>query len=146
MIPLLEMYPNSIVIANDLSIELLYLLKKNAFKLDIDNNLVLLQLNAEELNFKDNSFDLIMGSGVLHHLFALEKTLKQYLKILKTGGHAVFYEPFENGNSIMGCIYRNILNDSRKDSLPTDSVDFFTSLSDSFDFCKGEINQIQHMI
>src|SRR6266404_4104332 len=55
--PLLNIFPQSEIVATDLSLELLYLLKQQIDSEFKNNNLTLLQLNAEKLNFADNSFD-----------------------------------------------------------------------------------------
>jgi ubiquinone/menaquinone biosynthesis C-methylase UbiE len=121
VIPLLDLCPDSLVIASDLSVELLALLKMALADRGETGNCVLLQLNAEELDFRPESFDLIVGAAVLHHLFAPEETLKGCAKILKRGGRAVFFEPFENGNIILRIIYKSILNDPRKETLPPEA-------------------------
>jgi ubiquinone/menaquinone biosynthesis C-methylase UbiE len=60
-------------------------------------------MNAEELSFDDNSFDLICGSGILHHL-QLDKAYSELARTLKPGGRAVFLEPL--GHNILINIYR----------------------------------------
>lgn len=89
-IPLLNMFNNSKIIASDLSLELLYILKKTAADMGKGKNLFLLQLNAEELFFKKGVFDLVVGVAILHHLFSPEKTLESCSKILKDNGYAIF--------------------------------------------------------
>lgn len=48
--------------------------------------------NAERLNFKANSFDLVCGVSILHHL-NLEKTISEIERVLKKGGYLFFTEP-----------------------------------------------------
>ncbi|MFM7032339.1 MAG: class I SAM-dependent methyltransferase, partial [Bacteroidota bacterium] len=50
------------------------------------------RMNAEILEFEDNTFDIIVGSAILHHL-DLDKAYKELHRCLKPGGKAVFIEP-----------------------------------------------------
>ena len=49
-------------------------------------------MDAHNLKFEDNFFDLIVGNGILHHLDS-EKALKSIHKVLKPGGRVIFFEP-----------------------------------------------------
>jgi SAM-dependent methyltransferase len=49
-------------------------------------------MNAEALDFPSESFDLVFGSGVLHHL-NLESAYSGIARVLRPGGKAVFIEP-----------------------------------------------------
>ncbi len=51
-----------------------------------------MEMNAEELQFGDNSFDLVFGNSIIHHL-DLEKSFNEIKRVLKPGGKAIFYEP-----------------------------------------------------
>jgi len=55
-------------------------------------NVTFKMMNAENLVFADDSFDLICGTGVLHHL-DLEKAYAELSRALKPSGKAVFREP-----------------------------------------------------
>lgn len=124
-IPLLDLFPNSQVVASELSSSMLYVLKEKMENHPSRGRLKLLQLNAEDLDFKAESFDLICGAASLHHLFDPSIALKQMHKILKIGGGAIFFEPFENGMSILGLAYRQIINNPEFKSLPTKSQNYF---------------------
>lgn len=69
-------------------------------------------MNAEEMTYPDDSFDVIYGTGILHHL-DLEKALESISKKLKKGGQAVFIEPLGHNLFING--YRNRTPDIRTD-------------------------------
>lgn len=49
-------------------------------------------MNAESLDVADGSFDIVCGSGILHHL-DLSRGLPEVRRVLKRGGRAVFLEP-----------------------------------------------------
>jgi ubiquinone/menaquinone biosynthesis C-methylase UbiE len=49
-------------------------------------------MDAEALDFPDNSFDLICGAAILHHL-DLDKTLSELARTLAPNGTAIFLEP-----------------------------------------------------
>ncbi len=48
--------------------------------------------NAYETEFKSESFDFIVGSSSLHHL-EVDAALKEFSRILKSGGRMMFTEP-----------------------------------------------------
>lgn len=48
--------------------------------------------NAEATGFDNESFDLICGNGILHHL-DLQKAIAEIYRLLRPGGGAVFVEP-----------------------------------------------------
>jgi len=50
------------------------------------------RMNAEELEFNDNSFDLICGIAILHHL-DLDKAYREIARVLRPDGSAIFLEP-----------------------------------------------------
>jgi SAM-dependent methyltransferase len=60
-------------------------------------------MNAEDLRFADNTFDVVCGSGILHHL-DLAKTFPETVRVLKPSGRAVFIEPL--GHNILINLYR----------------------------------------
>ncbi|WP_413205293.1 methyltransferase domain-containing protein [Rhodospirillum sp. A1_3_36] len=49
-------------------------------------------MDAHALDFPDESFDWVMGRGILHHLDQ-EKAVAEIRRVLKPGGQAVFMEP-----------------------------------------------------
>ncbi len=115
--PLLQLCPDATIVASDLSIELLALLKRSLVEKGLPDRCLLLQLNAEELDFEPESFDLVVGAAILHHLFAPDRTILGCSRILKPGGHAVFFEPFENGSAILSLICERLLRESGQPAL-----------------------------
>ena len=69
-------------------------------------------MDAEDLDFENESFDLICGSGILHHL-ELEISYKEISRTLRQNGKAVFFEPLGH-NPIINA-YRNMTPQMRTD-------------------------------
>jgi SAM-dependent methyltransferase len=49
-------------------------------------------MDAHRLTFQDNSFELILGNGILHHL-ELSVAMSEIDRVLEPGGKALFQEP-----------------------------------------------------
>jgi SAM-dependent methyltransferase len=49
---------------------------------------------AERLQYPDGEFDVIAGVDILHHV-NIENAIRECLRVLKPGGHAIFLEPVE---------------------------------------------------
>lgn len=118
VIPLIEICPTAKIIASDLSVELLRLLGNLISDKYSKNDVALVQLDAENLDFSPNSFDVVCGAAILHHLFCPEKTIIGAGKILKKGGVALFTEPMQSVNFIVRMLYSIILKDPRSQQLP----------------------------
>lgn len=57
------------------------------------------EMTAEELTYPDDTFDMVIGTSILHHV-ELEKTLKQIRRVMKADGRALFMEPL-NVNPVL---------------------------------------------
>ncbi len=75
-------------------------------KLDIDYQV----MNAEDMSFNDDYFDIIYGTGILHHL-DLDKSYESIAKKLKKDGTGIFIEPLGHNPLING--FRNKTPDIR---------------------------------
>lgn len=53
------------------------------------------QMPAERLDFPDDSFDVVAGIDILHHV-QVEASLRECRRILRPGGAAYFHEPVAN--------------------------------------------------
>jgi SAM-dependent methyltransferase len=62
-------------------------------------------MDAHRLDLPDDGFDLVCGSGVLHHL-DLGLALPELARVLAPGGRAVFYEPL--GTNPLIRLYRRL--------------------------------------
>jgi SAM-dependent methyltransferase len=61
-------------------------------------------MNAEELEFEDAAFDVIFGSGIIHHL-DVPRAYSELARVLAPGGSAVFVEPL--GHNPLIRVFRN---------------------------------------
>ena len=69
----------------DLSIEMISIAKR-----EVNGNFVL--GDAEELPFKNNSFNSVSMSFCLRNLLNVDKSVKEIFRVIKPGGKAVFLE------------------------------------------------------
>ena len=56
-------------------------------------------MNAEALEFPDDSFGLVCGTGILHHL-ELDRAFDEIARVLRPDGRAVFVEPLGHNPAI----------------------------------------------
>jgi|ERR1700729_1318730 len=56
------------------------------------SNVDFFAMDAENLQFPDDSFDMICGVGILHHL-DLQRAYSELARTVGPGGHAIFIEP-----------------------------------------------------
>ena len=76
------------------------------------------QMNAEALAFADESFDLVIGFGVLHHV-DLGTIAPEIRRMLKPGGRAIFREPL--GENPLLEFVRNCLPYPKKARSPNEA-------------------------
>ena len=67
--------------------------------------------DASRLGFEPESFDLIAGSAVLHHITDYPDFLRRLYSLLKTSGIAIFAEPFAEGYLWLCVLLRIAVND-----------------------------------
>lgn len=85
--------------ATDISPGMLTSLKKTAASLNIPVKTVVTE--AEVLPFEDQSFDVVLGHAVLHHIPDLDQAFSEFFRVLKPGGMIVFCgEPSRYGDRL----------------------------------------------
>jgi ubiquinone/menaquinone biosynthesis C-methylase UbiE len=85
--------------ATDISAGMLKRLSNTAEALGLEAETV--QTEAEELPFEDESFDLVFGHAVLHHIPDLDKAFAEFRRVLRPGGAIAFCgEPSRYGDRL----------------------------------------------
>lgn len=83
----------------DISPGMLSTLKTNAERLGLDVETV--PTDAERLPFADESFDLVIGHAILHHIPDLAGAFKEFARVLAPGGTLLFAgEPSRYGDRV----------------------------------------------
>ena len=79
-------------------------------------------MDAHKLDFPDNTFDMVFGTGILHHLDT-ETAVKELYRVLKPDGEIVFGEPL--ARNPVGKIVRKLTPNARTpDEKPLDKKEF----------------------
>ena len=103
---------------------------EKASKLGVAEQASFQVMDAETLEFSNNSFDIVCGSGILHHL-DLKKSMKEINRVLRSGGRAVFFEPL--GHNPLINMYRKLTPQMRSlDEKPL-TLDDLKLIENSFD-------------
>jgi SAM-dependent methyltransferase len=85
----------------DISPGMVRTLATNAARLGLDVRAA--RADAESLPFADESFDLVLGHAVLHHLPDLQRAFDEFARVLRPGGRIVFAgEPSRVGDRLAG--------------------------------------------
>jgi ubiquinone/menaquinone biosynthesis C-methylase UbiE len=86
-------------VASDISPRMLDALRANAQRIGVEVQAV--ACDAEELPFEDDSFDLVLGHAVLHHIPHLDRAFAEFRRVLRPGGEFLFAgEPSQTGDRI----------------------------------------------
>ena len=86
-------------VATDISHGMLEELSRSARSLGVEVRTV--RTEAERLPFPDESFDLVFGHAVLHHLPDLEASFSEFQRVLRPGGTVAFCgEPSRYGDRL----------------------------------------------
>lgn len=138
----LGIFPNAKILATDISPSLLYIMKK---KLDENpanlGRVGLACMDVHQHLFKENSFDLVIGAAILHHLIDPRTAVVNALRAVKPGGAVLFFEPFEYGCTILKIIHNWILRESGMRVLGAQLdpaiIDFLITLNNDYIFRSG---------
>jgi ubiquinone/menaquinone biosynthesis C-methylase UbiE len=86
-------------VATDISPRMIDVLQANAERMDLDVETAVCA--AEELPFEDESFDLVLGHAILHHIPDLTRAFAEMRRVLRPGGLVFFAgEPSERGDRL----------------------------------------------
>lgn len=108
--PCLELFPDCRIVATDLSPVLLKILFDHVTRdAHAADRVLPVCMDATNDYYRENAFDLVIGAAILHHLIDPGTAIRAAARTLAPGGHAIFFEPFENGNAILRIAYTQIL-------------------------------------
>jgi SAM-dependent methyltransferase len=87
------------LVATDISAGMLEVMARTASGLGLDVDTV--RTEAETLPFDDQSFDLVLGHAVLHHIPDLPRAFREFGRVLRPGGRVLFCgEPSLHGDRL----------------------------------------------
>ena len=88
-------------VATDISLGMLHELEESARRLGV--RVETAQCEADTLPFPDDSFDLVFGHAILHHLPDLPRAFAEFRRVLRPGGRIAFAgEPSRPGDRRAG--------------------------------------------
>ena len=92
-IEIVKRAPQIKIIGIDLSRKLIQMAQANALKAGLSNNLNFMTGNSARLKFKDESFDMVISTGMLHSLKDPVRVMGEIYRVLKKGREAWIYDP-----------------------------------------------------
>ena len=98
------------VVGIDVSVEGIQQATAQARAEGLEDKLTFEVMNAEALEFPNDHFDIVCGSGILHHL-NLDSACHELARVLKPEGRAVFFEPL--GHNPLINLYRKLTPNMR---------------------------------
>ncbi len=98
----LNLYPRDVrVVGIDLSQDMLEKAKKRAAEEGLAHVEALLQMDAQNMDFPDNSFDKVVAMYVASVVPDVKKLVEEIRRVCKPGGPIVFINHFQNPNPIV---------------------------------------------
>lgn len=70
-------------------------------------------INAMDIDYPDNTFDIVYASNLLHHIPHPEITIQEIHRVLKPGGKMCFWDPLKH-NPVIN-VYRRMATEVRTD-------------------------------
>ena len=131
VIPLLRLFPGVRVVAVDISPQLLAILRDQMTPEQRDRCL-LIAADASDQIFANDTFDLVIGAAILHHIMDPLLTISSCLEALCRQCVAIFFEPFEAGASILRLLYGKLIEKWEELNLSPAVVDALQRLSHDF--------------
>ena len=119
-LPLLDLFPRAHVVATDISPNLLAILNRLLVARGLSERCVAVAMDAQKDYVRTDSADLVVGSAILHHLVEPAAFVEQAMHILRPGGAAIFFEPFEGGHAVLRLMCQEIVREAgrRDDNSP----------------------------
>jgi SAM-dependent methyltransferase len=109
IMPLSEIIDGVHIVASDISLNLLAILAGVLHNYPYRDNIDLVAWDAMSAGeIAAETFDMVTGASVLHHLMDPTLAYSSAFKALKPGGRAVFIEPFDGFSLILG-MFKSIL-------------------------------------
>jgi ubiquinone/menaquinone biosynthesis C-methylase UbiE len=87
--------------ASDISPRFLSRLKAKSEAAKVVGTLKLYLFDAAFLPFGHETFDVVVGHSILHHLLDFEETIRSAYRVLKPGGIAIFGEPMMETSALV---------------------------------------------
>ncbi|UVC08889.1 methyltransferase domain-containing protein [Rhizobium sp. TH2] len=113
IIALFDLLPESTILATDISEHILAILKREVEQRDIDTSrLAVSCADLHSIKLVPNTFDLVVGGSILHHLFDPLIALQNISRGLKVGGEAIFMEPLEPGWALTKLAFQTMIADA----------------------------------
>jgi ubiquinone/menaquinone biosynthesis C-methylase UbiE len=110
VIPLLRRFSGAQIVATDISPQLLVILRDFLVnQTTTADRVALVCVDATMADYRPAVVDLAVGAAILHHVPEPERVLASCLQALKPGCWAMFFEPFEAGNTLVKLTYQRIL-------------------------------------
>jgi SAM-dependent methyltransferase len=116
-IPMLDVLPNSKIIASDISPNLLAILEGLLVSRDLKQRCAAVAMDAHKSYIREGSADLVFGAAILHHLIEPGEFIGSALRVLKPGGWAFFFEPLEGGMAVLRLILEEIVRESKREEI-----------------------------
>lgn len=89
------------LVATDISTGMLETLAATSCRLGLGERVETLRTDAEALPLAGESFDLVLGHAVLHHIPSLDRAFAEFHRVLRPGGVVVFCgEPSSHGDRL----------------------------------------------
>jgi ubiquinone/menaquinone biosynthesis C-methylase UbiE len=88
------------IIGVDLSRKLIGMARSNATKAGLTDRLQFQLGDANQIEFDDSAFDMVISTGMLHALKDPVKVIQEIYRVLKAGGEAWIFDPARVGSEV----------------------------------------------
>jgi SAM-dependent methyltransferase len=113
-LPMLDIFPTSKVVATDISPNLLAILQRLLVSRGLRDRCTPIALDAHKPYLLEGCADLVFGAAILHHLVEPGQFIASALRVVKPGGSAFFFEPFEGGLAILRLILDEVIREANR--------------------------------
>jgi SAM-dependent methyltransferase len=128
-LPMLDLFPNATIVATDISPNLLSILHRLLESRGMTDRCIAVAMDAHKPYIVPGIADLVVGSAILHHLSEPGQFVAEATRVLKPGGSAVFFEPFEAGLAILRVACQEMAAEAARGNHTGPFVDFAVNIS-----------------